>query len=402
MTECFIYDHVRTPRGEGKPTGALHGVPPVELASTVLKTIRDRNELDTNLVEDVVLGCLEPVGEQGSNIARVAAVHAGYPDHVPGIQINRFCASSLESVNTVTAKVKAGFMDCAIGGGVESMSRVPLFAGGGPWYADPDVYSEFRYLPQGIAADLIATVWNFSRDDLDAYAVESQARAARAWDEGRFDRSVVAVRDQFGDVLLDHDEHVRRDVDMQKLGALEPSFARLGRDAGFDEVALEKYPQIERLEHFHHPGNTCGVVDGACAILLGNGEAGQRMGLTPRARIVSFESVGSEPCIMLTGPAAATRGALKRAGMELGDIDLFELNEAFASVVLVYQELLGIDHDKINVNGGAIAMGHPLGATGGVVLGTVLDELERRDLSTALVTLCVGTGMGIATIIERV
>jgi len=402
MTECYIYDHVRTPRGRGRPDGALHEVPPIELAAGVLRAIRDRNGLDTGLVDDVVFGCVEPVGEQGADIARLAALHADYAESVAGVQINRFCASGLEATNIAAGQIMAGQSDVAIGGGIESMSRVPIGSSGGAWMTDPAVAFKTYFIPQGISADLIATKWGFSRTDVDLYAVESQRRAALAWEEGRFARSVVPVKDELGLTLLECDEHMRPGTTMQALGGLKPSFAQLRGDYGFDGVAVQRYPEIEAINHVHHSGNSSGIVDGAAAILLGTREAGATMELKPRARIRAFASIGSEPCIMLTGPEQVTRKVLKRAGMTTSDIDLFELNEAFAAVVLLYQKLLKLDPEKVNVNGGAIAMGHPLGATGAMILGTALDELERTGLGTALVTLCVGAGMGTATIIERV
>jgi len=402
MTECYIYDHVRTPRGRGRPDGALHEVPPIELAAGVLRAVRDRNGLDTARVDDVVFGCVEPAGEQGADIARLAALHADYAESVAGVQVNRFCASGLEATNIAAGQIMAGQSDVAIGGGVESMSRVPIGSSGGAWMTDPAVAFKTYFIPQGVSADLIATKWGFSRTDVDLYAVESQRRAARAWEEGRFARSVVPVKDELGFTLLDRDEHMRPGTTMQALGGLKPSFAQLGADYGFDAVAVQRYPEIEAIEHVHHSGNSSGIVDGAAAVLLATREAGTAMALTPRARIRAFASIGSEPCIMLTGPEKVTRKVLKRAGMTTADIDLFELNEAFAAVVLLYEKLLDLDPEKVNVNGGAIAMGHPLGATGAMILGTVLDELERTGLGTALVTLCVGAGMGTATIIERV
>ncbi len=402
MTDACIYDTVRTPRGRGRASGALHEVTPIRLAATALAAIRDRNELDTEAVDDVVLGVVEPVGEQGADIARVAALHADYAESVAGVQINRFCASGLDAVNMAAGQVMAGQSDMAIGGGVESMSRVPMFSAGGAWASDPEVAFKTRFVPQGISADLLATLHGFSRDDVDSYAVESQRRAAHAWDSGYFSGSVVPVTDRNGLCVLDRDEHLRSDTTMQSLAALEPSFAAQGAECGFDAVAIQRYPQLERIDHVHHAGNSSGIVDGAAAVLIGSEAAGEAAGLEPRARIRAFASVGSEPTIMLTGPSAAAEKALARAGMAPRDIDLYELNEAFAAVVLRFMDKLDVDHDRINVNGGAIAMGHPLGATGAMILGTVLDELERRGLETALVTLCVGAGMGTATIIERV
>ncbi len=402
MTAAYIYDHVRSPRGRGKANGSLHGITPINLASQVLSSLRDRNELDTALVDDVILGCVTPIGEQGSNIARTAALYADYAETVAGKQLNRFCASGLEAVNTAAAQVMAGQSDVVIGGGVECMSRVPMASDGGAWPTDPQVASKLHFIPQGIGADLIATLHGFSRETIDGYALESQKRAAHAWDNGYFSNSILAIKNHVGEVVLDHDEHMRPESTMESLASLKPVFVIPGQQGGFDAVALLRYPEVESIEHVHTAANSSGIVDGAAAVLLGSAEAGERMGLKPRARIRGFSSIGSEPTIMLTGPMPATEKVLKRAGMNTADIDLFELNEAFASVVLLYMKTLKIPHDKINVNGGAIAMGHPLGATGAMVLGTVLDELERRDLSTALVTLCIGAGMGTATIIERV
>jgi acetyl-CoA C-acetyltransferase len=403
MAEAYIYDAVRTPRGKGRKDGKLHEITPIQLATQVLAAIRDRNQIDTADVDDVVLGCVAPVGEQGADIARIAVLNADYAETTAGVQINRFCASGLEAVNMAAAKVIAGEAEFAIGGGVESMSRVPMGSDGGAWAMDPAVAFKTYFAPQGIGADLIATLDGFSRDDVDAYAVESQKRAAKAWEEGRFSKSIVPVRDVIGEVVLDRDEHMRPTTDMQSLAGLAPSFQALGEQMpGFDEIAKLKYPEVERVNHVHHAGNSSGIVDGASAVLIGNREIGAKYGLRPRARIKGMASIGSEPLIMLTGPTYVTQKLLKRLGMTKDDIDLFELNEAFASVVLRMMKHMEIPHEKMNVNGGAIAMGHPLGATGGMILGTVLDELERRDLSTALVTLCVGAGMGTATVIERV
>jgi acetyl-CoA C-acetyltransferase len=402
MTEAYIYDHVRSPRGRGRANGSLHGITPTNLTSQVLSSLRDRNELDTSLVDDVVLGCVTPVGEQGADIARVAALNADYAETVAGKQLNRFCASGLEAVNTAAAQVMSGQSDAVIGGGVECMSRVPMMSDGGAWATDPQVASKLYFAPQGISADLIATLNGFSREDLDTYALESQKRAAHAWENGYFSGSVVPILNHVGETVLDHDEHMRPDSTMESLAGLNPAFVIPGQQGGFDAVAQQRYPEVEAIEHVHTAANSSGIVDGAAAVLVGSAEAGKQMNLKPRARIRAFSSIGSEPTIMLTGPAPATQKALNRAGMNTSDIDLFELNEAFASVVLLFMKLLNIPHDKINVNGGAIAMGHPLGATGAMILGTVLDELERRDLSTALVTLCIGAGMGTATIIERV
>lgn len=402
MADAYIYDAVRTPRGRGKKDGSLHEVTALELATQVLEAIRDRNQLDTSKVDDVIMGCVSPVGEQGSDIARMAVLNADYDDSVPGVQVNRFCASALEAVNMAAGEVMAGVSDFTIGGGVESMSRVPMGSDGGAMVADPEFAMKTHFVPQGISADLVATLYGFSREDVDSYAVESQKRAHNSWQNGYFANSVVPVKDRNGIEILAHDEHMRPGTTVESLASLRPSFADMGEQYGFDAVAIQRYPEVERIEHVHHAGNSSGIVDGASAVLLGTKEAGAAMGLEPRARIRAFASVGSEPCIMLTGPGQVTEKVLKRAGMTTDDIDLFELNEAFASVVLRYMQQFEIDHDKINVNGGAIAMGHPLGATGAMILGTVLDELERRGLGTALATLCVGAGMGTATILERV
>ena len=402
MTEAYIYDHVRSPRGRGKSDGSLHAITPINLMSQVLAALRERNKLDTSLVDDVILGCVAPVGEQGADIARIAVLDADYAQSVAGKQLNRFCASGLEAVNTAAAQIMSGQSDVAIGGGVESMSRVPMMSDGGAWATDPQVAYKTYFVPQGISADLIATKYGISRRDLDVYSAESQKRAAHAWKQGWFSGSILPIRDDIGRVALDHDEHMRPEATAESLGGLKPAFVIPGEQGGFDAVILQKYPEVESVKHLHTAGNSSGIVDGAAAVLVGHAEAGKRMGLKPRARIRSFASIGSEPSIMLTGPVPATEKVLKRAGMSTSDIDLFELNEAFAAVVLHYMNQLNIPHDKINVNGGAIAMGHPLGATGAMILGTVLDELERRDLSTALVTLCIGGGMGTATIIERV
>ncbi|MGN6261070.1 MAG: acetyl-CoA C-acetyltransferase [Ralstonia sp.] len=400
--EAYIYDAVRTPRGKGKKDGSLHGVTPLRLAATALRAIRDRNQLDTSLVDDVVLGCVEPVGEQGACIGRVAVLSAGYAETTAGVQINRFCASGLEACNMAAAQVMAGQSDFAIGGGVESMSRVPMGASGGAWPVDPAAAIPLYFVPQGVSADTIATKWGYSRRDVDAYAAESHRRAHAASTAGWFTGSIVPVRDQNGLTMLDRDEMIRPQTTVDTLAQLKPSFAELGEQYGFDAVIRQRYPELERIEHVHHAGNSSGIVDGAAAVLIGSREAGKRAGLKPRARIRSFASIGSEPSIMLTGPSYAAEKALKRAGMSASDIDLYELNEAFASVVLRFMEVLAVPHDRINVNGGAIAMGHPLGATGAMILGTLLDELERRGASTGLATLCVGAGMGTATIIERV
>jgi acetyl-CoA C-acetyltransferase len=400
--EAFIYDAVRTPRGKGKKDGALHGVTPLRLAETALRAIAARNQLDTALVDDVVLGCVEPVGEQGACIGRIAVLAADYAESVAGVQINRFCASGLEACNMAAAQVMSGQSDMAIGGGVEAMSRVPMGASGWAWPVDPQVAFKTHFVPQGISADAIATLHGYSRADADAYAAESHQRAQRAWDNGWFSRSVVPVTDYNGLAMLTRDETVRPATSVATLAALKPSFAEMGEQYGFDAVLRKRYPELEYIEHIHHAGNSSGIVDGAAAVLIGSREAGQRAGIKPRARIRAFASVGSEPSIMLTGPSYAAEKALRRAGMRVADIDLWELNEAFASVVLRFMEVLSVPHERINVNGGAIAMGHPLGATGAMILGTLLDEMERRGVATGLATLCVGAGMGTATIIERV
>ena len=402
MPDAFIYDHVRTPRGRGKADGALHEVTALNLATQALAAVRERNKLDPALVDDVVLGCVDPVGEAGGDIARVAALTAGYGNGVPGVQINRFCASGLDAVNFAAAEIMSGQHDMTIGGGVESMSRVGIGAAGGAWSMDPAIALKSYFMPQGISADLIATKYGFSRDDVDAYAVESQKRAATAWCEGRFARSVVSVKDVNGLTILAKDEHMRPGTTMQSLAQLNPSFVQLGEMGGFDAVAVQAHPELETINHVHHAGNSSGIVDGAAAVLIGSKQAGESAGLKPRMRIRAFANIGSEPAIMLTGPVDVTKKVLAKAKMSLDDIDLVEVNEAFASVVLRYCQAFDLDAAKVNVNGGAIAMGHPLGATGAMILGTVIDELERRDLSTALVTLCIGAGMGTATIIERV
>ncbi|MBL4757199.1 MAG: acetyl-CoA C-acetyltransferase [Rhizobiales bacterium] len=402
MPDCFIYDHVRTPRGRGKKDGSLHEVTALELASQSLRALRDRNNLDTTLVDDVVLGCVDPVGEAGGDIARVAALKAGYGTTVPGIQVNRFCASGLDATNFAASEVMSGQHDMTISGGVESMSRVGIGASGGAWPADPSIAIPSYFMPQGISADLIATKYGFSRDDVDAYAVESQKRADAAWKAGRFNNSVVAVKDINGLTILDRDEHMRPETTMQSLASLNASFEMMGEMGGFNAVASQEHPEVEYVKHVHHAGNSSGIVDGAASILLGNKRAGKKAGLTPRGRIKAYANIGSLPGIMLTGPIDVTEKLLKRAKMTMDDIDLVELNEAFASVVLRFMQHFDCDHSKMNVNGGAIAMGHPLGATGAMILGTALDELERTGKHTALITLCIGAGMGTATIIERV
>jgi acetyl-CoA C-acetyltransferase len=402
MVDAFIYDHVRTPRGRGKPDGSLHTASTLHLAATALKAIKDRNDLDPLDVDDVVMGCVDPVGEAGGDIARMGALAAGFGQTVPGVQINRFCASGLDSVNFAASQVMSGQHDLTIGGGVESMSRVGIGASGGAWPVDPSLAIPAYFMPQGVSADLIATKYGFSRDDVDAYAVESQKRAAAAWKDGRFKNSIAPVLDVNGLTMLDHDEHMRPSTDMQSLASLKPSFVIPGEQGGFDAVAVQAHPEVERIIHVHHAGNSSGIVDGAAAVLLGSREAGAKADLKPRARVRAFANIGTEPAIMLTGPIDVTRKVLARSGMSVGDIDLFEINEAFASVVLRFMQAFEIEADKVNVNGGAIAMGHPLGATGAMILGTALDELERTGKSTALITLCIGGGMGTATIIERV
>jgi acetyl-CoA C-acetyltransferase len=402
MPDAFIYDHVRTPRGRGKVDGALHEVTALNLASQALGAIKSRNELDTALVDDVVMGVVDPVGEAAADIARTAALVAGYGDSVAGVQINRFCASGLDAVNFAAAQIMAGQQQLAVGGGVESMSRVGIGSAGGAWSVDPSIAVAHYFLPQGVSADLIATKYGFSRDDVDAYAVESQKRAATAWAEGRFKGSVVPVKDVNGLTILAKDEHMRPGTTMQSLAALQPSFVQMGELGGFDAVAIQAHPEVEFVNHVHHAGNSSGIVDGAAAVLVGNKQAGDRIGRKPRARIRAFANIGSDPALMLTGPIDVTKKVLKAAGMQLADIDLIEINEAFASVVLRFMQAFALDGSNINVNGGAIALGHPLGATGAMILGTLVDELERRNLATGLVTLCIGAGMGTATIIERV
>jgi len=403
MTDCFIYDAVRTPRGKGrKKDGALADAAPLRMAKAVLQALPARSGFDSQEIEDVILGCVEPVGEQGANVGRMAALIAGYDERVPGVQLNRFCSSGLEAVNIAAAKVKAGDVDLIVGGGVESMSRIAMGASGGAWATDPELAWGTSFVPQGIGADLVATKHGYSRADVDAFAVESQRRAAAAWEGGRFDKSIVPVRDDIGVVMLDRDEHMRPGTTIAELAQLQPSFEMMGRNFGFDAVAIQKHPEVEQIDHVHHAGNSSGIVDGAAAVLVGSEAAGQRLGLKPRARIVKSATVGSEPCIMLTGPGPASRKALAKARMQASDIDLWEINEAFSAVCLLFMEEMGIDHSVTNVNGGAIAFGHPLGATGAMLVGTMLDELERRDLNTALITLCVGAGMGTTTIIERV
>lgn len=402
MITAYIYDHVRTPRGRGKPDGSLHEATSVHLAKTVLAGLRDRNQLDTSRVDDVIFGIVGPVGEQGQCLPRVAAVAAGYSEQTCGVQINRFCGSGLESVNMAAGKIAAGAADFLVAGGCESMSRVPMLSDGGAWAVDPSIAFAANFIPQGVSADLIATKWRYTRNQVDEFAVQSHARAAQAWAEGRFAGSVIPVRGVLGQVLLDRDETIRPGCKREDLMALKASFAELGRKAGFDSLAIARYPDLEKIEHVHHAGNSSGVVDGACAILIGTRAAGEAAGLKPRARIRAFAEIGSEPTIMLTAPSFAAEKALKRAGMRSTDIDVYEVNEAFAAVALRFIDALNLDPTRVNVNGGAIAMGHPLGATGAMILGTALDELERSGGTNALVTLCIGAGMGVATIIERV
>src|SRR5258708_1469143 len=421
MPEAFIYDHVRTPRGRGKQDGALHEVTALALATAPLKALKERNNLKEDVVDDVVLGVVDPVGEAGSDIARFAAIKAGLGESVPGVQISRFCASGLDAVNFAAAQIMSGQHELTIGGGARTIGPrgtpaprppppagaplsgpAPFLPSGGAWPMDPSIAVPAYFMPQGVSADLIATKYGFSRDDVDAYAVQSQQRAAKAWDEGRFKNSVVPVKDVNGLTILAKDEHMRPSTTMQSLGQLQPSFVAMGQMGGFDAVAIQSHPEIERINYVHHAGNSSGIVDGAGAVLLGSKEAGVKHGLKARAKIRAFANIGSEPAMMLTGPVDVTEKLFERSGMKKSDIDLFELNEAFASVVLRYMQAFDIDSSKINVNGGAIALGHPLGATGAMILGTVLDELERTNKSTALVTLCIGGGMGTATIIERV
>ncbi|MFD6337615.1 acetyl-CoA C-acetyltransferase [Streptomyces sp. NPDC060131] len=401
-TEAFVYDAIRTPRGRGKANGALHGTKPIDLVVGLIHELRRRLPgLDPAAIDDIVLGVVSPLGDQGSDIARIAAIAAGLPDSVAGVQENRFCASGLEAVNLAAAKIRSGWEDLILAGGVESMSRVPMGSDGGAWAMDPMTSFATGFAPQGIGADLIASLGGFSRRDVDEFAALSQERAATAWKEGRFDRSVVPVLDRNGLTVLDHDEHMRPGTTADSLAALKPSFAGIGDRGGFDAVVLQKYHWVEQIDHVHHAGNSSGIVDGAALVAIGSRETGERYGLTPRARIVSAAVSGSEPTIMLTGPAPASRKALAKAGLTIDDIDLVEINEAFAAVVLRFAGEMGLSLDKVNVNGGAIALGHPLGATGAMILGTLVDELERQDKRFGLVTLCVGGGMGVATIVER-
>ncbi|MEV4432519.1 acetyl-CoA C-acetyltransferase [Streptomyces sp. NPDC049555] len=402
-TEAYVYDALRTPRGRGKAGGALHGIKPIDLVTGLIRELLRRLPgLDPAAVDDIVLGVVSPVGDQGSDIARIAALAAGLPETVAGVQENRFCASGLEAVNLAAAKVRSGWEDLVLAGGVESMSRVPIASDGGAWFNDPMTNLAVNFVPQGIGADLIATLGGYTRRDVDAFAARSQELAAAAWKEGRFAGSVVPVRDRSGLLVLDHDEHMRPGTTVETLAGLKPSFAAIGEQGGFDSVALQQYHWVEKIDHVHHAGNSSGIVDGASLVAIGNREVGERYGLRPRARIVSAAVSGSEPTIMLTGPAPASRKALAKAGLTIDDMDLVEVNEAFAAVVLRFADEMGIGLDKVNVNGGAIAMGHPLGATGAMLLGTVVDELERRDGRYGLITLCVGGGMGVATVVERV
>ncbi|MCH9830721.1 MAG: acetyl-CoA C-acetyltransferase [Actinomycetia bacterium] len=401
--EAFIYDVLRTPRGKGKPGGSLYEVKPVELVSGLLKEIAERNpSYDPGRVDDVVLGCVTPVGDQGADIAKISSMVAGLPESVAGVQLNRFCGSGLESVNQAAARIRSGMEDMIIAGGVESMSRVPMGTDGGAMAMDPQTALDTNFVPQGIGADLIATIDGVSREDVDRFAVRSQERAARAWDEGRFAKSIVPVKDRNGLMILDHDEYIRRGTTVESLSSLKPAFAMIGEHGGFDSVALEVYPNVDSIDHVHHAGNSSGIVDGAAVVLIGSEQVGKDMGLTPLARIVSMAVVGSEPTIMLTGPAPASRKALAKAGLTAEDMDIVEINEAFASVALRLQSELNIPDEKLNPNGGAIAMGHPLGATGAIILGTLVDELERTGGRYGLATLCIGGGMGIATIVERI
>jgi len=403
MTEAFIYEAIRTPRGRGKANGSLHGVKPVSLVTGLIDEMRTRHpDLDTNQIDDLILGCLTPLGDQGANIAKTSAIAAGLPDTVAGMQINRYCSSGLEAINIAAAKVRSGWDDMLLAGGVESMSRVPMGSDGGPWAMDPETAYNTYFVPQGISADLIATIEGFSREDVDSYAVRSQERAAAAWSSGRFAKSVVPVKDINGVTILDHDEFLRPDTTVESLSKLNPSFAAMGDMGGFDAVALQKYHWVERIDHVHTPGNSSGIVDGAALTLVGSEAAGKAAGLTPRARVVATAVTGADPTIMLTGPTPATHKVLAAAGLKPEDIDVWELNEAFASVVLKWMKDFNLDIEQVNVNGGAIAMGHPIGATGAMITGTVMDELERTGGRYGLITLCIGGGMGIATIIERV
>ena len=400
--DVYVYDAVRTPRGRAGRGGSLRHITPTALLTTVLRAVRERNNLDTSLLDDVLIGNIESVHEQASDIARTAVLMAGYDQSVPGVQLNRYCASGLDACNLAAAQIASGMCSLIVAGGVESLSRVGIQSAGGAVHSDPAVVIGTGFSPQGVGADIVATLYGFSRTDVDSYALASQQRAAAAWKEGKFARSIVPVRDANGLLVLDRDEHIRADTTMQSLASLPLAFAATGERDGFDEVALSRYPEIERIIHVHHAGNSSGIVDGASAVLLGSKEIGEKIGLKPRARIRAYANIGSEPTIMLTGPAPATRRALSRAGMAASDIGLVEINEAFAAVPLEFMEIMNFSHDVVNVNGGSIAMGHPLGATGGMILGTLVDEMERRDVEVGLVTLCVGAGQGVATIVERV
>lgn len=402
MPEAYIYDAVRTPRGKGKKDGSLHEVNSVRLLTTVLNAIRERNNLDTALVEDVIIGCVTQVGTQGADIAKASVIAAGYSNTVSGVTLNRFCGSGLEAINQSAAYVMSGQSDLLLAGGVESMSRIPFGSDGGGMFTDPGMIVEHLLIPQGISADLIATKFGYSRKTLDEFATASHVRAAKAAQEGRFSKSLIPVKDINGSVILDRDETIRAETNVETLATLNPSFVQMGQMGGFDAIAVQRYPEVEKIIHVHHAGNSSGIVDGAALLMIGNKKIGKKLGKNPRARIRSFAVVGSEPTIMLEGPAPASRLALKKAKMDVGDIDLFEVNEAFAVVPLRFMEEMKIPHEKVNVNGGAIAMGHPLGATGSMIMGTLIDELERQNKQTGLVTLCIGGGMGIATIIERI
>jgi len=401
MTEAYIYDYVKTPRGRGKVNGSLHEITPIDLLTQVLKALHDRTGFNPEMVDDIITGIVSPVAEQGAVMPRFAGIMAGFGHHIPGVQVDRFCSSGLVAANYAAARVMAGQADLIIGSGVEAMSRVPMGSDGGAWAFDPQTSYKVGFAPQGIGADLMGNLYGFSRKDCDAFAVLSQQRAKAAWDKGNFDKSLVPVKDRLGMTVLDRDEHMRPEATLETLGGLKPSFADLG-DLGFDSIALKRYPEVEKITHIHHAGNASGIVDGSAGMLIGTREMGEAMGLKPRAKFISFADIGSEPVIMLDGPGRSAKKALKRAGMATNDIDIWEINEAFAAVSLRFMQELGLDSTNVNVNGGAIAMGHPLGATGVMLLGTALEELERSDKSTALASLCVGGGMATATIIERV
>ncbi len=400
--DAYIYDTLRTPRGRGKVDGSLHEVQPVTLLSELLKGLQQRNNLDTSLVDDVIVGCVAPVGEQGSDIARTAVLEAGYSETTAGVQLNRFCSSGLEAINDAAAHLKAGMADFIIAGGVESMSRVPMGSDGGALFTSPEIIGKHKLVPQGISADLIATKYGYSRTDADRFAVESHRRAVEAQKAGKFNKSIYAIKDILNNLILGHDEGVREGTTLESLAKLMPAFEMMGQMGGLDALALQKYPTLNKINHIHHAGNSSQIVDGAGLVLMGTKEAGEKAGLKPRARVHSYAIIGTEPTIMLTGPAPSTRKLLKRNGMKISDIDLFEVNEAFAVVPLLYMQEMGIDHSIVNVNGGAIALGHPLGGTGAIILGTLLDEMERQDKTLGLATLCIGGGMGISTIIERI